>query len=120
MPVAGLATDPRLVRHDRARQHPCEWLPPHRFTDAVEHEPRRLRGQAVLALDLAGGDAVLAGAHLKDHEQPRADRDLGAVEDGPGQYRELLATVAALPYTARTHRTGTGPPSRTVGGLQEH
>ena len=53
----------------------------HGLADAVQHEPRGLRCQVVLPLDLAGADPVLARAHLEHDEQPRADRDLRPVED---------------------------------------
>src|SRR5436190_19959395 len=83
MPVAvtRAATDPCLVGHHAPGTQSRQWLALHGLTDAMGHVPSRLGREVVLALDLAGGDAVLAGAHLEDHEAPRAHRDLGAVED---------------------------------------
>src|SRR6188472_1804897 len=85
----------------------------------MQHEPSRLLGQVVLALDLASCNPVLGRAHLEDHEQPLADRDLGAVEDRARQSRELLSAVSALPDTALAHGAGAGLPGGPVARLEE-
>ena len=63
----------------------------------MRHKPRGLRGDAVLALDLASCDAVLVRAHLEYDHEPGVERDLRAVEDGAGEDGELLAAGLALP-----------------------
>src|SRR6266536_3508914 len=106
--VGGRAANPRLIRDHGAGQQGRQWITAHGLADAMQHEPRGLGGQVVLALDLAGADAVLGGAHLEYHQQPRPDGDLGTLEDRPGQHRELLAAPSALPHAALRLLAGTG------------
>ena len=109
--------DPRLVGHD-GPGHGHEVVAFHGLADAVHHEPGRPGAKAVLALDLAGRDAILGRAHLKDHEHPLADGDLGPVERGVGQNRELLERTRrnATPGAGSWPRCGSCGMCRSTGG----
>src|SRR5205807_550239 len=80
VPKARLAADPCLVSDDGAAHGLEQSVVRHRLTNAVHHEPRGAGTDTVFALDFAGCDPVLTGAHLKDDEHPFAESDFCAVE----------------------------------------
>lgn len=55
-------------------------------------------------MQLMSRDAVLAGAHQVDRQQPLGERDLGILEDRSDQDGELLAARTTLPETAGAGR----------------
>src|SRR5438067_13463278 len=98
MLVAWAAADPRLVSDDRPGQLGCQWLQPHRFTDAVAHEPGCLVADFEFAVQLVGRNPILVGDHEVHGEQPLVERDVGPLEDRPDQHRELALARPAFPH----------------------
>ena len=90
----------------------------HRLADALGHEPCGLCGDFVLALDLAGGDAVLVGAHLVDDEQPRTERTFVPWKIVPTRAVNCLRQVAAEPRPT-SGGFGAGLAGHAVGRVQE-
>jgi hypothetical protein len=99
--VASLATDVGLVNLNVAAEL-AEALGLHGEADAVEHEPRRLLSDAERAVDLVGGNAVLAVHDHPEAREPLVETDGRAFEDGPDLDGELLAARLrhALPNSA--------------------
>src|SRR5205823_396076 len=97
MLIARLATDPRLVSDHGSAQQTLGRTVLHRLAQPMRHEPRGLRRDAVLALNLTRCDPVLVRTHFKDDEQPRSQLDLAAMKHGAGGNGELLAARLALP-----------------------
>ena len=73
----------------------------HDLADAVRQEPSGLHAAIEHPLDLAGADALLAGAHQVDGLQPQMQREMAVLEDRADPHREGLAAGVALPQ-ART------------------
>lgn len=105
--IADLATDPSLVRYNRTGEESARSLT-HRLAESVSHKPCGARGNTILALNFPSSNAVLVGAHLKDHKEPDPKRHLGTVYNGAGGHAELLTALTALPNTALGNRTSTG------------
>ena len=66
----------------------------------MAHEPRRLVVEAESAVELMGGDALLARRHQVQAHQPLVEWDMAALHDGPGGDREVLPAFlfsAAIP-----------------------
>lgn len=68
----------------------------HRFTDAMGHEPTAGHAAAESPLKLAGADPFLAGSHQVDGLQPKAHRDMAALENSPHADSEGLAARVAF------------------------
>lgn len=68
----------------------------HGFTDAMSEEPCGLHGALQHPLDLAGADALLAGAHQMNDLQPQVKWQMGRLEDGPLANGELPFAGIAL------------------------
>ena len=68
----------------------------HRFADAMAKEPCGFHAALKHTLDLAGADALLAGAKQVDHLQPQMQRQMRGLKDGPHAHGEWLAAVIAL------------------------
>src|SRR5882724_3414792 len=66
-------------------------------TQTVEHEPCRLLGYANGAVNLVGGNAVLAVGQHPKRGKPLVEADRGILKDGAQFYGELAATLFALP-----------------------
>lgn len=98
--LARLATDIGFIDLDGPGQESLQRIFLHRVTEAVAHEPRALVALQIQgALELAGADALLAGAHEMQGEQPLLEADVGGVEDGADGGRELLAAAVAFEET---------------------
>src|SRR5205823_5415125 len=54
-------------------------------------------------LNFTGADAVLGCARLHHDREPRANADLGPVEDRVRQHGELTTALGALPDASWTH-----------------
>ena len=66
-----------------------------RFTDALEHEPRRLLSDADVSVELHAGNA-LQGCEVQVYRpRPLAERDFGCFEQCAGANAEILAAVGA-------------------------
>ena len=98
---ARFATDESLVHFDRAAiaAHGRRADGAHGLADAVEHEPRRLVGDAEHAVQQVGADALLAGTKQMSSQQPLVKRDLAALEHRADRHAILLPTVVALDNT---------------------
>lgn len=70
----------------------------HRLAQLVQQEPRRLVGaDAELGLQLQRRDAVGMGRDQMRGQEPRPQRELGAVHDGAGGDGGLSAAVSTFP-----------------------
>jgi hypothetical protein len=69
----------------------------HCLPDAMGEEPCGFHAAFEHALNLAGADPLLAGAHQVDDLQPQMQRQVAVLEDGPHPYREGLFASVALP-----------------------
>jgi hypothetical protein len=67
----------------------------------VAKEPRGFHAATEHPLNLPGRDAFLAGAHEMDDLQPKPQRQMGRLEDGPHSHGKGLAALVAL-VEART------------------
>src|SRR5882672_3225190 len=68
----------------------------HRLTDAMGHEPSGLQGNPQSAVQLVRADPLLARCDEEDRLQPKMQRDMTRLEDGPDLDGEGLAAVVAL------------------------
>ena len=69
----------------------------HRLSNAMGQKPGGLHATRKHSLDLAGRNALLAGAHKVDHLQPKAQRKVRALKDSSLSNGELpLAFVAIV------------------------
>ena len=102
MPVLGFATDESLVSLDNADKL-LEIFLGQSGPDAVAHMPSRpVRAEAHHAMDLEGGNTLLAGQHEVDHAEPLAKRLIRVLKHGADKYRKAVgravSTVHALPF----------------------
>jgi hypothetical protein len=97
--VLGFSTDVCLVNFDRAR-HLCERLRKHCFTNAVEHEPRRLLRDKKRPSQFVTRNTVLAIGDQPHGGEPLVETDRGILKDGTDLDRELLFATLAPPNTA--------------------
>jgi hypothetical protein len=116
--VRGVATNPRFVNdHVAGEQAPNRRV--HRLANAVQHVPRATRADSILALNFTGRKAILCRAHLEYHHDPDANRNLGGVHDGAGQYRELLFARSALPHATLRQCASRRATAHAVVGFNE-
>jgi len=88
VPVLGLPANVRLVNLDHAGQL-LELGALHRGPDTVAHVPGGAVGTcADHPLDLEGADSFLALAHEVDHLEPRAEINIGVLEDRADERRK--------------------------------
>jgi hypothetical protein len=71
----------------------------HRFTDSVSGEPGGFHAAVEHALDLAGADSFLAGAHQVDHLQPQIECQVTGLENGTHADSERLFAGIAFAET---------------------
>ncbi len=94
------AADPRLVDLDLTGQ-PGPVGVDHRPAQLVEQGPGRLvAGQPEEALELKGRDAGRVRGHEEGRREPRRERQMAPVEDGPGGGRGLMPARPTLPQPA--------------------
>jgi hypothetical protein len=101
--VARSATDVGFINFDVATELAAARFVLHRQTDAVQHEPRGLLGDANRAVDLPRANAVLAVGDQPQNGQPLVQTERRVLKDRPGLERELPLgmTGFALPSLAR-------------------
>lgn len=68
----------------------------HGLADTVTHEPSSFEGHAKGTMQLVGANALLAGRNQEDGLQPKAQRDMAGLEDGPYLDGKGLTAVIAL------------------------
>src|SRR5690606_1449934 len=95
VPVLGLAADERLIDLDNAHELlELNVLKP--GTDAMAHGPSCPIGpDAILALDLQGGNALLGCHHAVNDLKPRSQGDIRVLEDRSDKHREAIAVFGA-------------------------
>jgi hypothetical protein len=76
--------------------HWSQFASAHRFANAVSEVPSGFHAALKHALDLAGGDALLAGAHQVDDLKPKVQRQVRRLENGAHAHGEGLAALIAL------------------------
>ena len=96
--LGAVVTDKGFVHFDGAAALPeyFKAIRLHRLADAVPHEPRGFEGHAEGAVQLVGADALLAGCDQEDGLQPKAQRNMARLEDGPNLHGKRLTAVIAL------------------------
>jgi len=75
----------------------------HIFADFMTHAPRRLVGNADLALNLFGGDTIAGSAEQKDDIEPIAQRRPRSVERRIGCGKDLMAAIFTAVTAARCY-----------------
>src|SRR5437868_988876 len=70
---------------------------PHSFADAMGQEPRRLVGDFQNAVQLMGGNTLLAARHQIDGLHGLVEREAHVLEHGADLNGELLLAVATAP-----------------------
>lgn len=100
--VAGLATDERLIDFDFPAQFGSA-LVLHRFTNAVQHEPRGFLSNPEVTGNLARTDTISAVGNHPHNRKPLLKADRGLIQDRSDFNRELFPARSsfALPNTAR-------------------
>lgn len=93
-------TDEGFVRFDLAREQ-RGLVVLHGLTDAVQHEPSGLLGDAEGACEFVRGRSVLRVGEQPQGRKPLAERDGAMLEDRVRLGREVPATVLAAPNAAR-------------------
>ncbi len=68
----------------------------HGFTDTMSEEPCGFHAAIEHALNLPGADSFLAGAHQMDDLQPKMQRQVAGLENGPHAHGERLLAAVAL------------------------
>ena len=97
-PGVGIAADEGLIRRNVAAvtAERGQLARTHGLADAMREKPRGLVGGLKGAVQLVGGDTLLAGAHQEDRLQPLRHRQLRLLEDRAHADGELLTALAAV------------------------
>src|SRR5205085_2898166 len=93
----GLPADPRLVRLDRSGELEGFVLRHELVADQVAHPPRRLVGDADLALNVLRGDSASSASHQVHDVEPQVQRRARAVENRPRRGMQVMAAGDARP-----------------------
>jgi len=96
--LVGLLADERLVYFDDLAQ-PAKGRQParaHRLTDAMGKKPRGLVGDLQHAVQLVGGNALLAARQQVDRLQHLVQRDMRGLENRSNLHGERLPALATL------------------------
>ena len=121
---------PRLTRDANASASLHFTLAPpgdvmiHRLADALRHKPSRLVGNADRLMELVYGHRLFAGRQKEDRQQPFAEWNLAALEDGPDGDSEIfkagvtLDQSGAMGLTLQTVNALLLPAVRTDGTLR--
>ena len=93
---ASLATEIGIVELDRPAESVRTVALHHHLHQLVPHAPRRVVGDAQMAVQLHRRDAFLVLGHEVDGLEPQRRRELGGVEDGACGNRGLAVAAIAL------------------------
>ena len=99
---ARLPADVRFVHFYFAIEHGFVSLS-HRSADSVTEIPCSLVADPKRALDLICADSFASFYQQEYRHEPRSERKMRVIEDRSGEYRELIATLAASELLARFH-----------------
>lgn len=97
--VASLAADECLIRFDLTREH-SGGVVMHSHTDAMEHEPSGLLGDAECTSHLSRANSVLAIADDPESTHPLIESERGILEDRSNLEAELFLAARAKPDLA--------------------
>src|SRR5689334_772062 len=75
---------------------PTNAVSTHRLTDAMEHEPRGLVGDADRAVQLVRRHALFARRHETERQHPLVERNVAAFHHRPGGDGERAVAVVAV------------------------
>lgn len=93
--VGGLAPDIGFVRLNLA-VHLVAALLLHPFSDAMQHEPRRILADANRAPEFVAADPVAAVDQIPDGHEPLGQRDFRLLENRPDRQGDLFLAFAAI------------------------
>lgn len=101
--TGALAANVSLVNFNMAGKQGFDFALVHLFADFVADPPSGLVGDAQLALELLGGNAVTRGYKEVDRIEPRLQRRPRVLKDGAGGWIDVVATGRAGPSAAIAH-----------------
>jgi hypothetical protein len=92
------APDKSFVGFDNSA-NPAHWRKrtvAHGFSNSVSEKPSGFHATNEHSLNLAGSNALFASAHQMDDLQPKMQRQMGGLENGPHAHGKWLATLVAF------------------------